>query len=124
VPSQWFVKTPSLAIKPRLITALPRFLHKEVRFYRSLSRHVPLKLPRILAAESQLGQGSTLVMSDLSETIFGPGRFPMPCLSTKPVKSFASWQSYTDITGISRIYCKPSLVEWHVLSNGKCHGYD
>lgn len=74
VPSRWFVKTPSLAIKPRLITALPRFLHKEVRFYRSLSRHVPLKLPRILAAESQLGQGSTLVMSDLSEHDFRPGQ--------------------------------------------------
>jgi hypothetical protein len=73
VPSQWFVKTPSLAIKPRLITALPRFLHKEIKFYRSLSAHVPLKLPRILAAESLLCQGSTLVMSDLTENNFRPG---------------------------------------------------
>lgn len=74
VPARWFIKTPSLAIKPRLITAVPRFLHKEVSFYRSLSSGVPLKLPRILAAESRFGRGSTLVMSDLAEHDFRPGR--------------------------------------------------
>lgn len=74
VPSRWFIKTPSLSIKSRLITALPRFLHKEVNFYRSLSRHVPVKLPRVLAAESQLGRGSILVMSDLAESDFRPGQ--------------------------------------------------
>lgn len=74
VPTRWFVKTPSLALRSRLITALPRFLHKEVRFYRSLSDNVPLKLPQILAAESCFGRGSTLVMSDLSEYDYRPGQ--------------------------------------------------
>ena len=74
IPSRWFIKTPSLALKSRLITALPRFLHKEVSFYRSLSGSVPLKLPRILAAESYFGRGSTLVMSDLAEHNFRPGQ--------------------------------------------------
>ena len=30
IPRRWFVKTPSLAVKSRLITGLPRLLHKEV----------------------------------------------------------------------------------------------
>jgi len=74
LPQRWFVKTPSLAWKSRAITALPRFLHKEVRFYQRLSRHIPLKMPRILAAESRFGRGSILVMSDLAEHDFRPGR--------------------------------------------------
>ncbi|MGY6275899.1 phosphotransferase [Methylomonas sp. MgM2] len=74
VPTRWFVKIPSLAVRSRIITALPRFLHKEVSFYRSLSANVPLKLPQILAAESYLGKGSTLVMSDLSEHDLRPGQ--------------------------------------------------
>lgn len=74
VPSRWFIKTPSLALKSRLITALPRFLHKEISFYRSLSANVPLKVPRILAAESRFGRGSTLVMSDLAEHDFKAGQ--------------------------------------------------
>lgn len=74
VPMRWFVKTPSLKLKSRVITALPRFLHKEVSFYRTLSTKVPVKLPRILAAESCFGRGSTLVMSDLTEHDLRPGK--------------------------------------------------
>src|SRR5688500_951083 len=33
LPRQWFVKLPSLAWRARLVTALPRLLHTEVRFY-------------------------------------------------------------------------------------------
>lgn len=73
LPGCWFVKTPSLAFKSRLITALPRFLHKEVSFYRAFSAQVPVRLPRILAADSRFGQGSTLVLSDLAESAFTPG---------------------------------------------------
>lgn len=73
LPTKWFMKTPSLALKSRLITALPRFLHKEVSFYRALSAYMPLKMPRILAAESYFGRGSTLVMSDLDECAAKPG---------------------------------------------------
>lgn len=73
IPSRWFIKTPSLALKSRMITALPRFLQKEISFYRSFADSVPLKLPRILAAETRFGFGSTLVMSDLVEHNFKPG---------------------------------------------------
>ncbi|MEI8573224.1 DUF1679 domain-containing protein [Methylomonas sp. LW13] len=73
VPSRWFVKTPSLAIKSRAITAIPRLLHKEVHFYNSLSQGVPVSVPQILAAESLLGRGTTLVMADLDELGFRPG---------------------------------------------------
>lgn len=74
VPLRWFVKTPSLAMRSRLITALPRLLYKEVHFYQSLSKASPVKLPNILAAQTRFGRGSTLVMTDLSEYGFTPGQ--------------------------------------------------
>ena len=113
VPSRWFVKTPSLAIKPRLITALPRFLHKEVRFYRSLSRYVPLKLPRILAAESQLGHGSTLVMSDLTENDFRPGQVS-DALSVDQASQVM--HHLANLHG--RYWNKPDLLQTHRWLNG------
>lgn len=63
----WFVKLPSLAWRARLITALPRLLHTEVRFYNEIAGYVPLNLPCCLAAKSQLGRGSTLVLADVGE---------------------------------------------------------
>jgi aminoglycoside/choline kinase family phosphotransferase len=74
LPTRWFVKTPSLRVKSRLITSLPRLLPKEVHFYRSLSQSTPLKLPPILAAQTRLGRGTTLVMADLGELGFIPGQ--------------------------------------------------
>jgi thiamine kinase-like enzyme len=67
LPKGWFVKLPSLAWRARMITALPRLLHTEVRFYNELARSVPVTMPVCLAAESQLGRGSTLVLADLAE---------------------------------------------------------
>jgi hypothetical protein len=74
VPLRWFIKTPSLAMKSRIITALPRLLHKEVHFYQSLSKESPVKLPHILAAQTRCCRGSTLVMSDLAESGVTPGQ--------------------------------------------------
>lgn len=74
VPLRWFVKTPSLAMKSRIITALPRLLHKEIHFYQSLSKASPVELPRILAAQTRCCRGSTLVMTDLAESGFTPGQ--------------------------------------------------
>ena len=67
LPSQWFVKLPSMAWQARLITALPRLLHTEVRFYNEVVRSVSVTVPLFLAAQSQLGKGSTLVLTDLTE---------------------------------------------------------
>jgi hypothetical protein len=67
LPRAWFVKLPSLAWRARMITALPRLLHTEVRFYNELAGAVPVTMPVCLAAESRLGRGSTLVLADVAE---------------------------------------------------------
>lgn len=86
IPTNWFVKTPSLLLKSRLITAIPRLLHKEILFYRSLANSVPLKLPPILAAQSQFWRGSTLIMGDLDKLGFRSGQ-PIEALSLFQAKS-------------------------------------
>ncbi len=80
IPRRWFVKTPSLAIKSRIITALPRLLYKEIHFYKSFSKASPVKLPQILAAQSMSGLGSTLVMTDFAELGVTAGQ-PLDALS-------------------------------------------
>jgi Ecdysteroid kinase-like family len=67
LPQQWFVKLPSLNWRARLITALPRLLPTEIRFYQQLSTIVPLRQLLLLAGKHQLGIGSTLVLADLAE---------------------------------------------------------
>ncbi|HEY8098224.1 MAG TPA: phosphotransferase [Methylobacter sp.] len=67
LPNRWFVKLPSMTWRARMITALPRLLHTEVRFYNELAGTVPLSVPVCLAAQSRLGLGSTLVLADVAE---------------------------------------------------------
>ncbi len=67
LPEQWFVKLPSMAWQARLVTALPRLLHTEVRFYTEVANSVFVTVPDFLAAQSQLGRGATLVLQDLTE---------------------------------------------------------
>jgi hypothetical protein len=74
LPRRWFVKMPSLAWRARLITALPRLLHVETRFYQDIAHTVPLDRPTLLAAQSRLGKGATLVLSDIAESGALPGR--------------------------------------------------
>jgi hypothetical protein len=50
-----------------MITALPRLLQTEVRFYNELAAAVPLSKPVCLAAQSRFGRGSTLVLADVAE---------------------------------------------------------
>jgi len=50
-----------------MITALPRLLHNEVRFYNEVACSVPLTMPVCLAAQSRFGRGSTLVLADVAE---------------------------------------------------------
>lgn len=113
LPGRWFIKTPSLALKSRLITALPRFLHKEVSFYRTLSPNIPLKLPRILAAESRFGWGSTLVMSDLVEHDFRPGQ---------AADALSAQQAGRVISHLAQLHAgfwnKPGLLAAHGWLNG------
>lgn len=76
LPKHWFIKIPSLSWKARAITALPRLLHTETRFYNELAEHTPINKPIALSAKSHFSKGSTLVLSDLSEQGAIPGH---PC---------------------------------------------
>ncbi len=67
LPKSWFIKLPSRAWRARMITALPRLLHTEVRFYNEVAQFVPVTMPLCLAAQSRLGRGSTLVLADIAE---------------------------------------------------------
>jgi thiamine kinase-like enzyme len=68
LPRQWFVKLPSLAWRAKLITALPRLLHTEVRFYNEAAKVMPVAMPGVLAAQSAAGRGATLVLADVTES--------------------------------------------------------
>ncbi|MBF0475853.1 MAG: phosphotransferase [Deltaproteobacteria bacterium] len=67
VARKWFVKLPSRTWQARVITALPRLLKTEALFYKQLSRIVPLNLATCLAARSQWGSGTIIVLADVSE---------------------------------------------------------
>lgn len=73
LPRRWFVKLPSMAWRARWITALPRLLHTEVRFYNEIIEPIPISRPFILAAQSKFGRGSTLVLADVTEFSASPG---------------------------------------------------
>jgi len=73
LPRRWFVKLPSMAWRARWITALPRLLHTEVRFYNEITEPIPISRPSILAAQSKFGWGSTLVLTDVTEFGASPG---------------------------------------------------
>jgi hypothetical protein len=74
LPKRWFVKLPSLSWRARLITALPRLLPTEVRFYNEIAKLAPVNKPMVLSAQSRLGKGSALVLNDVSEFGAAPGR--------------------------------------------------
>jgi hypothetical protein len=67
LPGQWFVKLPSMAWQAKLITALPRLLHTEVRFYNEVAQSVSVTVPNFLAAQSEFGRGTTLVIEQLAK---------------------------------------------------------
>lgn len=73
LPRRWFVKLPSLAWRARWMTALPRLLHSEVRFYREIAESMPINRPPVLAAQSKFGRGATLVLTDVTEFGACPG---------------------------------------------------
>jgi hypothetical protein len=68
LPGRWFIKLPSLAWRAKMITALPRLLPTEVRFYREIAGDLPIASPKCLMAHSLFGLGSTLVLADVTES--------------------------------------------------------
>lgn len=67
LPYHWFIKLPSLNWRARAITALPRLLHTEIRFYNELATQTPVDKPAVLSAKSAFLQGSTLVLNNITE---------------------------------------------------------
>jgi Ecdysteroid kinase-like family len=67
LPKRWFVKMPSMSYRAKAITALPRLLPTEIRFYNELAEQIPVNKPRVISANSRFGKGSTLVLNDVSE---------------------------------------------------------
>jgi hypothetical protein len=96
-PEKWFVKLPSLAWQAKLITALPRLLHTEVRFYNEVALPETFRLPHFLAGQSEFGKGAVLVLSDLMEIGFVPGN-PGDALTytqaARVVRQLASFHAY------------------------------
>jgi hypothetical protein len=96
LPQKWFIKLPSLAWQSRLITALPRLLHTEVRFYNELASTVPINVPDFVAAQSKFGIGATLVLADVAESGATPSK-PSDALTipkaTKFVKQLAKFHA-------------------------------
>lgn len=74
LPKRWFVKLPSLSWRAKTITALPRLLATEIKFYKELAPVIPINKPQMLAAHSRFGKGSTLVINDVTEVNGLPGR--------------------------------------------------
>lgn len=106
LPRRWFVKLPSLAWRARLITALPRLLHTEVRFYNEAARAVPASIPDFLAAQSDSGRGATLVLQDVTEsgaTAGSPGDILEPEQATLVIEQLARFHAH--------FWDKPDLVQ-------------
>ena len=83
IPRRWFVKLPSRRLRARLITALPRLVDTEIRFYQQLANDVGVGVPRALAAQRSLLK-ATLVLEDLGDT---------DCMLVEPAASFSITQA-------------------------------
>ncbi len=67
IPRRWFVKLPSRNWRARAITALPRLLQTEVRFYNEVAPSIPIPRPALLTADARPGRGTILVLADIIE---------------------------------------------------------
>ncbi len=74
IPRQWFIKIPSLKWRVRAITALPRLLQTEIRFYKEIALITPTIIPTALFATNHFATGSTLVLNDITEHGAIPGQ--------------------------------------------------
>ena len=108
LPRKWFVKLPSLVWRARLITALPRLLHTEIRFYNEAAQALPVAIPGFLAGQSGRGKGATLVLRDVTEcgaTAGNPGDALTAAQAILVVKQLARFHAqFWDKPGIAHKY--------------------
>ncbi len=65
LPRHWFVKLPSHHLRARLITALPRLLQSEVRFYNEIAPDLPIPHPTLMATEHRPWHGAIVILEDV-----------------------------------------------------------
>jgi len=70
----WFVKLPSTSRWVRWVTALPRLLQTEIRYYHELQAVVPVAQPAMVMGKHTVGWASTLVLCHLKEQNAQPGQ--------------------------------------------------
>ncbi len=108
LPRRWFVKLPSRSWRARCITALPRLLQTEVRFYQEVTQAVPVLRPAMLAAQSLCGRGTTLVLADVTEhgaVPGGPGDALTEAQATAVVEQLAGLHArFWNTTSLDREY--------------------
>ncbi len=95
MPKEWFIKIPSLNWRARTITALPRLLQTEIRFYNELASKVPTRKPKVLSARSAFLKGSTLVLNDIAEKQAIPGH---------PADALTVGQAYLIVEQLSKLH--------------------
>ncbi|MGH8014444.1 MAG: aminoglycoside phosphotransferase family protein [Candidatus Binataceae bacterium] len=78
-----------------MLTALPRVLRTEVRFYNEVASSTPVLRPRLLAGKSKFGRGSMLVLSDVTEGGAHPG---------SPCDNLTVPQAFSVIEEIARLH--------------------
>lgn len=119
LPKRWFVKLPSMVLKARVLTTLPRFLHREVNFYCTVSNTVPVRLPPALAAQSRWGLVSTLVLTDVTEFGAIPGK-PSDALSREQSRRVVEHLAHFH----ARFWGKTCLVQRHPWLAGSTDGIE
>lgn len=97
LPRRWFVKLPSDDWRARLITALPRLLQTEVRFYKEVAPRMPIPQPLVLATEARPGRGTCLVLEDVTASGARAG---------KPTDALTPGQARRMVEILARLHAK------------------
>ena len=103
------MKLPSLSWRAKTITALPRLLPTEVRFYKELAPVIPINKPQVLAAHSRIGKGSTLVINDVTE-INAVAGYPGDALSAAQAHKVVAHLARCHAHFINKVARDPSLL--------------
>ncbi len=83
-----------------MITALPQLLQTEARFYQELAHAVPVIRPAVLATQQQWGQGTAVVLADVTEDGATPG---------SPCDALTAAQAVSVIEQLARLHAR----FWH-----------
>mgnify|MGYP001606057678 FL=1 len=86
-----------------MITALPQLLQTEARFYQELAHSVPVARPTVLATQRRWGQGTAVVLADVTEDGSTPG---------SPCDALTAVQATSVVEQLARLHAR----FWHKTS--------